>query len=299
LDHVDTLSDAEFGIYSQWGEDGILEWLIQRLPISSKRFIEFGVQDYSEANTRFLLINRNWKGLVMDGSPHNMDRVRTDDLYWRHDLSAVCAFIDRDNITELIATNGFSGPIGVLSVDIDGNDYWVWEAVECAHADIVVCEYNAVFGDVYPITVPYRWDFDRTAAHKSNLYFGASISALRLLAKQRGYELAGTNSAGNNAFFVRTDLFPLVAPAIGSNEPHPSVVRESRNKDGQLTYLSGLDRLREIGDMPVVRIDNGKTVLLRTLGSLYSQHWLDEMCVGQNSAAWGRTVIPPRTGASP
>ncbi|MDP8991093.1 MAG: hypothetical protein M3N41_13560 [Acidobacteriota bacterium] len=287
LDYVDTLSDAEFGVYSQWGEDGILEWLIQRLPISSKRFIEFGVQDYREANTRFLLINRNWKGLIIDGSSDNMELVRKEELYWRHDLTAVGAFIDRDNIADLITTNGFAGPVGVLSVDIDGNDYWVWEAIECVNADIVVCEYNAVFGDLHPITIPYGQDFYRTAAHKSNLYFGASISAMRLLAKQKGYELAGTNNAGSNAFFVRKDLFPLVESAIGCKEPCPSLARESRNEAGQLNHLSGLDRLREIADMPVVCIDTGRTTTLRALGSLYSDAWLDAMCVGQHSKVYG------------
>src|SRR5581483_4146022 len=152
----------------------------------------------------------------MDGSAANMERVRSEDLYWRHDLTALNAFIDRSNISAFIADNGFSGPVGVLSIDIDGNDYWVWEAIECVQADIVVCEYNAVFGDVYPITIPYQRDFRRTAAHRSNLYFGASISALRLLASRKGYELVGTNRAGVNAFFVRRDLFPLISPMLES-----------------------------------------------------------------------------------
>src|ERR1019366_6949647 len=89
----------------------------------------FGVEDYREANTRFLLINRNWKGLVMDGGLQNMKRVREEEIYWRHDLTAICAFIARNNINRLIAQNGFSGPVGVLSIDIDGNDYWIRESI--------------------------------------------------------------------------------------------------------------------------------------------------------------------------
>jgi len=278
LDHIDTLSDIEFGIYSQWGEDGILEWLIQRLPISSKRFIEFGVEDYREANTRFLLINRNWRGLVIDGSPENMEHVRNEEIYWRHDLAALSAFINRDNISDLIAQSGFSGSVGVLSVDIDGNDYWVWEAIECVRADVVVCEYNAVFGDVHPITIPYRPDFRRTAAHRSNLYYGASISALRLLASRKGYELIGTNRAGVNAFCVRRELFSRVAPMVECKEPNPSLFREARGEDGALTFVSGVGRLEKIRDMPVVRVDTGRTVLLRELDRVYSDKWQRAMC---------------------
>src|ERR1039457_6717872 len=81
------ISDAEIRVYSQWGEDGILEWLIQRLPCLSHRFVEFGVEDYVESNTRFLLMHRNWKGLIMDGSSENMKKVQADDIYWRHDLT--------------------------------------------------------------------------------------------------------------------------------------------------------------------------------------------------------------------
>jgi hypothetical protein len=278
LSQLSHLSDAEFRVYSQWGEDGILEWLLQRLPISSPAFVEFGVENYSEANTRFLLVNRNWKGLIMDGSAEHMQAVRSKDIYWRHDLTALCAFIDRQNINALIAKSGFSGRIGVLSVDIDGNDYWVWQAIDVVDADIVICEYNAVFGDLYPITIPYRPDFHRTTAHSSNLYWGASIAALRFLARQKGYELAGSNKAGTNAFFVREDLFPRVTAAVACMDALPSLLRESRDPNGHLSFVSGLDRSNRIGAMPVVRVDTGDNVPLETLGPLYSRNWLSAMC---------------------
>jgi hypothetical protein len=279
LNRIGHLSETEFRVYSQWGEDGILEWLIQRLPISSPRFIEFGVENYREANTRFLLVNRNWKGLVMDGSLDNMQSIRQEDIYWRHDLNAVCAFINRENINGLISDAGFSGAAGVLSVDVDGNDYWVWEAINVVNPDIVVCEYNAVFGDLYALSIPYNPSFQRTTAHSSNLYFGASISALSFLARRKGYELVGTNRGGCNAFFVRKDLFPLLDEIIADKSPLPSLARESRDKNGKFSFIGGLERLREIADMPIVRVDTGETIPLRTLGPLYSQHWLKEMCV--------------------
>jgi hypothetical protein len=277
LNAVDYLADAEFQVYSQWGEDGILEWLIQRLPISSKRFIELGVESYKEANTRFLLINRNWKGLIVDASADNMRIVRQDEIYWRYDLTAVSTFIDRDNINELISKNGFSGKVGVLSIDIDGSDYWVWEAIEAAIPDIVVCEYNAVFGDLYPISIPYAPDFSWTRAHASTLYFGASVSALCLLAARKGYELVGTNRAGVNAFFVRRDLVSAIDSCIVSTAPFHSDSRGSRDENGRLTFVSGLERWKLIADMPVVRVDTMEKVKLRELEPLYSQRWREAM----------------------
>jgi hypothetical protein len=276
-DSLEHLSDAEFKVYSQWGEDGILEWLIQRLPISSQRFVEFGVQDYREANTRFLLLNRNWKGLVLDGSQSNIRSIRQQEIYWRHDLNAICAFVDRDNINRLISGAGLSGSLGVLSIDIDGNDYWIWDAIDVVDADIIVCEYNAVFGDLFPITVPYDSHFIRSAAHPSNLYYGASIQALCLMAQKKGYEHVGSNRAGNNAFFVRKELFPVVSRAIANLSSLPSVFRESRDANGKLSYLNGLDRLREIERMPVVHLETGATLPLSELGLLYSRKWLGAM----------------------
>jgi hypothetical protein len=274
LDQLAHLSDAEFRVHSQWGEDGILEWLIQRLPINSTRFVEFGVEDYREANTRFLLINRNWKGLVIDGSARNIERVRRGELYWRYDLTATCAFIDRDNINSLIRDGGFTGPIGLLSVDLDGNDYWVWEAIDVVQPDIVVSEYNAVFGDLYPITVPYSPTFYLTASHVSNLYFGASISALCHLANRKGYELLGTTRAGGNAFFVRRELLPGIDGAIANKLPLPSLYRDSRDESGQRNFIGGVRRFDAIKDMPVVRVDTGERIVLGSLGSVYSPQWL-------------------------
>lgn len=286
-DRLAHLSDAEFRVFSQWGEDGILDWLIERLPIQSPRFIEFGVGDYRESNTRFLLMHRNWKGLIIDSGSEWAAALRDQDLYWRHDLTAVNAWISRDNINDIFNSHGFAAPIGVLSIDIDGNDYWVWQAIQAVQADIVVCEYNAVFGDLYPISVPYDARFNRAQAHHSHLYFGASIGALVQLARQKGYELAGTNLAGSNAFFVRKELFAAVDAQIASKAPMPSLARESRASNGQLNFISGCNRTAEIADLPVVRVDTGEIQPIRALGKLFSPEWLRRMCIAEDEAsAW-------------
>jgi hypothetical protein len=274
------LRDAEFKVSSQWGQDGIIDWLVERcnIPPSAQSFVEFGVEDYRQANTRFLLQNRNWRGLILDGSSAMVAAVREDGLGWRHDLMAQPAFITRENINALIAGAGFRGEIGLLSVDLDGNDYWVWEAIEVVRPILCICEYNAVFGDVWPISTPYDPNFIRGKAHHSNLYFGASIAALRLLAMNKGYRFMGTTSSGNDAFFVREDYAKRnLDGAIACVEALPSRLREARDEAGRLSYVGGVDRLKVISAMPVVNVETGETVRLGDLDKVYSDEWLERM----------------------
>ena len=136
----------EFKVYSQWGEDGIIDHLVSRASIENRTFVEFGVENYTEANTVFLLKHRNWRGLVIDGSQDHVESIRRGQVLWRHDLFAECAFITTENINDLIRKNDFNGDLGLSSVDIDGNDYWVWDAITCVSPRIVVSEYNSLFG---------------------------------------------------------------------------------------------------------------------------------------------------------
>jgi hypothetical protein len=272
LERLGTLAEAEFTVYAQTGEDGIIEWLVSRLPGIPPSFVEFGVEDYREANTHFLLEHRNWRGLVMDGSPANMSRTMRRRNFWQFDLKAVAAFIDRDNINGLISANGFAGEIGILSVDIDGNDYWVWQAIECVQPWLVITEYNAVFGDLRPLTIPYDPTFYRVRAHPSRLYWGASVGALIQLGESKGYDFLGTNLTGQNAFFVRKDLTARVP--VADRRPRPSLFREARDAKG--VFLSGRTRHAAIADMPVIDLERGQ-MPLREAGELYSTRWLELM----------------------
>lgn len=218
--------------------------------------------------------NRNWRGLILDGRPDLDEIVRHDPgkIMWAHQLTAKSAFITRGNINELLSE--FQGEIGLLSVDIDGNDYWVWEAISVVNPIIVVVEYNAVFGDVYPVSIPYIPSFQRTAAHFSNLYFGCSIAALRSLATRKGYRFVGTNSAGSNAFFVRDDFAGRIESSLRRIEAFPSLARESINENRQLNYISGTDRFRHISAMTVINVETGQRVTLGELSEPYSRQWL-------------------------
>lgn len=273
---------AEFSAFSQFGEDGIIDFLVNRLPGISRRFVEFGVQDYRESNTRLLLEMRNWRGLVFDGAAANIAAIREQDLYWRHELAAEAAFVEKDNIDELLEKHGYTGDIGLLSVDIDGNDYWVWKAVTVVNPAIVVCEFNAGFGDRHAVTIPYEAKFERTAAHFSNLYFGASIGALVNLATQKGYVFVGTTSTGCNAFFIRNDLASVIIEALDAVWAFPSSVREARGPDGQLTFESRAAGLARIDKLPLTDIVSGGATTLRALLPVASAAWL-----GGEGIKWG------------
>lgn len=255
--------EYEFKVYSQWGEDGIIDYLCQAISFAEKSFVEFGVENYTEANTLFLLKHRYWRGLVIDGSANNIESIRRGAVFWRYDLQACEAFITRDNINDILEKNGFIGELGLLSVDIDGNDYWVWEAISCVNPAIVVCEYNSLFGPTAKISTPYKDDFYRTAAHATNMYYGASIAALNYLAESRGYRLVAGNSAGNNVFFVREDLLNQLSIQTPYQAYVRSGFREARSPEGQVELLDFESRQRAIWHLPVVDVETGMQMLLK------------------------------------
>ena len=259
------LTDFEFKVSSQGGEDGIIQFIINQIDIANKIFIEFGVENYTESNTRFLLQNNNWSGLVIDGSTENINYIKNDPIYWRYNLKAECAFIDRDNINRLISANGISGDIGLLSIDIDGNDYWVWAALDCVNPRIVICEYNSLFGPEAKVTIPYDSKFQRSNAHYSNLYYGASIAAITTLANKKGYSLVGSNSAGNNIFFVRNDLVAGIKKYTAADAYVKSKFRESRDTKGNLTFLDFEQRFELVKDLQVYDLVTGKNINIKDI----------------------------------
>jgi hypothetical protein len=256
-ENAKTLREAEFRVFSQWGEDGIIQFLSRHVPIENKTFVEFGVQDYLESNTRFLVVKDNWSGLVIDGSAENIGKVRGSELYWRHRIRAECAFITRDNINDIIRSAGITGDIGLLSVDIDGNDYWVWQAIDVIQPRIVVVEYNARFGAERAVSVPYDPQFIRERAHSSVIYYGASLAALAKLGEAKGYALVGCNSSGNNAFFVRKDVRPSSLPSLTAREAYVHAsFRESRDASGNLSFLNREDERQLLEALPLVDLSS-------------------------------------------
>lgn len=262
---ISNLAEVEFKVFSQFGEDGIIQYLINNIPIKNKIFIEFGVENYKESNTRFLLINNNWRGLIIDSNKRNINYIKNDDIYWKHDIKVICEFITKENINSIFSSNGFEGDIGLLSIDIDGNDYWIWEAIEVVNPRIVICEYNSVFGCKDAVAIPYEPNFNRTKVHFSNLYFGASLPALCYLANKKGYIFIGCNNAGNNAFFIRKDFANFFKKVTVKEGYVMSNIRESRNEEGKLTYISRDDRKEMIKDLEAYNVKTDEKIKIKDL----------------------------------
>ena len=253
------LTSKEFRVFSQWGDDGIIQYLIRELNIENKNFIEFGVGNYYESNTHFLLVNDNWSGFIIDGSQKCMDIVKNNPFFWRYDLNLKTAFIDKENINDLLEYSNFSN-IGLLHIDLDGNDYWILDSLDIDKysPDILILEYNSNFGPDRFITVPYDPLFSCIDAHYSGQYFGASISALDSLARQKGYYFIGSNSAGNNAYFLKNEFLDTI-PSKRIDECFITAkFRDERNQNGELLFSSRQSSISAIRGMPVFNVKTKK-----------------------------------------
>jgi len=252
--NINRLSEVEFQVYSQWGDDGIIQWLINKLDIKDKTFVEFGVQDYTESNTRFLLVNNNWEGLILDGSEENMQFAKNDRISNHHHLHAKCAFITKENINELLSNLPFDGELGLLSIDIDGNDYWIWKEITVVNPAIVIVEYNAIF-ELNPWTIPYKADWVRAYGTQRMIFYGTSLQSICDLAEEKGYYFVGCNSAGNNAYFIRKDKIGDIRPITAKEGYESAKFRESRDINGE--WVSRKDRLKVIDKMEVYNTRTG------------------------------------------
>lgn len=253
--HHYSLQEYEFKVYSQWGEDGIIQFLIKNIDIQRKIFVEFGVENYVEANTRFLLVHNNWSGLVIDSYMKNIQYIKRDPIYWKYNLKATCEFIQRENINNILTENGVIGDIGLLSIDVDGNDYWIWEAIDVVNPAIVLIEYNHRFGPDKAVTIPYDRHFVREKAHHSNIYYGASLAALTLLGNRKGYTFVGCNKGGNNSVFIRKDVKPECVREITVAEGFVAgQFRESRDEKGRLLYLSNKEEREILFSLPLIEV---------------------------------------------
>ena len=250
-----SFAEQEFRVFSQWGEDGILAHILRHVNVPRRVFVEFGVETYVEANTRWLVVNDGWSGLVLDGGEDNIAAIRRDPIYWQHNLKAVQAFITRENINALIYDQGIAGEIGLLSVDIDGVDYWVWEAISAVQPAIVVAEYNSLLGPDRAVTVPYDPEFQRAKAHHSQSYYGASLAALVALGKRKGMAFVGSNTAGSNAFFVRRNLLAGPLRELTASEGYVRrSFREARGADGKLAFPSFEEEAALVNALPWVEV---------------------------------------------
>ena len=221
---ANAIADCGRRVTSQTGEDGIIAAIMDRIGVKSGKFVEFGFGVRVSNCLTFALTHKN-SGLFIDGDARGC-AVATHVYRWLglRNVRVVNAFLDRENVDSIIASEFGTGEIDVLSVDVDGNDYWLWAAIKSVNPRLVIMEYNASFGIERAVTIPY----DPTFQFRGNMYHGASLAALDKLAKEKGYYLVACEEGGYNAFFVRDDLRTASLPQITvANAWRPHSVRIS------------------------------------------------------------------------
>lgn len=260
----DNPRDAGYRVYSQFEEDGIIQELLRHVAVENDLFVEIGVEDYRESNTRYLLQKDDWKGVLIDGSDYAREFVYQSELFWKHQVDVIQQFLTAENINSVLAP--YAGDIGLLSIDVDGNDYHLWRAISVISPRIVVVEYQSNFGPDLPISTPYRADFDRFKHHASGLCAGASLSAFDHLAREKGYTLVASTKQ-HNAFFVRNDVLGSLRPRSVAECYVAVRFREMILKDGVPTHIGPMvDRRREMRDAKVVNVVTGAE---STIGQLF------------------------------
>lgn len=246
---IKKLNEVEFQVFSQFGDDGIIQYLINNLPIPAKTFIEFGVENYRESNTRFLLINDYWSGYIIDGSKLNIESIKSEQFYSFYDLKVEASFIKKTNINELLGNSNFHHELGILSIDIDGNDYWIWQQIEQFRPCILICEYNSLFG-FKPFTIPYQEDFVRGVNSPFNFY-GTSLRSVFNLSKERGYTFIGCNSAGNNAYFIKDQYLEYLNMSVPTLEEGFEFASFSEVWDENRNALRGEKKIKSLHGLEV------------------------------------------------
>ena len=234
-DPLPRFEDVEFRAYSQNGEDGLLLYIFSLIGMGQRRCVEICAGDGTQCNTANLIINHSWHGLMFDGDEALVQRGRS--FYANHGDTFclppkfVHAWITRENINQIVADNGFEGPADLLSLDIDGVDYWVWDALDVLRPRVVIAEVQCIWGAERAVTVPYSPAFKTRYIDGFGVYSGASLPAFVKLAERKGYRLVGVQSLGFNAVFIRDgvgeDVFPEVEVRTCVNRPFVEWAQQS------------------------------------------------------------------------
>jgi len=216
-----SFEDVGFRKYSQNSEDGILLFIFSLIGTVNKTAVEICASDGIQCNTANLIINHGWSGLLFDGDSKAVETGRK--FYKSHPDTFslppkfVNAWITRTNVNSLISDNGIQGDIDLLSIDMDGIDYWIWKEIECINPRVVVAEIECIFGIDKSVTVPYSDDFKTQFINNFGVYSGASLKAFLKLADEKGYRLVGFEKYGFNAFFIRNDIGMELFPPYNIN----------------------------------------------------------------------------------
>jgi hypothetical protein len=207
-----------FHLWSQNEEDGITYALFALVSATSCRFMEIGA-GVNGGNSGFLAEVCGWTGLMVDGSAERVDRLTA--RFGRFGVRTQAAWITTDNINQLVVEHGLTGDLDLFSLDIDGNDYWVWRTLDACSPRVVIVEFNPSFGPTRAVTVRYDPGFDRGRyAAICPQFHGASLEAFVRLGREKGYRLVLVEPTGTNAYFLRNDV-GVEIPAGAAEVLHP------------------------------------------------------------------------------
>ena len=199
----------EFRAFSQHGEDGILDYLTSRLLKSSRNFVEIGIGDGTENNSAWFVLAKYYRGVMIDGNAEGVSWAKYILQPKNCGVRIEHCFVTVETIQKVIGMMGEESDADFLSLDIDGNDYWIAKALLEARIrpNIWVVEYNSAFGPLRSLTIPYKSTFAVKQGFGSSLYSGCSISAWRKLMARYDYQFVTVENTGTNAFFVKRSAF--------------------------------------------------------------------------------------------
>lgn len=237
----------EYSVSSQNGEDGLLLYIFSQIGLTNRWFVEFGAGGYS-SNTKLLSTSFGWNGLSLDGDESSIEGMKADYQKIKssdpqRNLEAQTAWLTKENVNAILIEKSIPKDFDLLSIDIDGVDLWLWEALSEFSPRAIVVEYNASFGPDEDLVIPYQGDFYRWSErwHPNGWYYGASLAAWAKLADTKGYALLACESTGVNAFFVRRDLLTSALPTQSVSDAYYPDWRRSSRADWrrQLETLRG------------------------------------------------------------
>lgn len=223
-------------VCSQNGEDGMIREVFRRIGTGNRIFVEIGVGDGTENNSAFLLAC-GWSGYWIDGNPAIQQRIDQWNAGDPGCLQGLVTFVTRENAVQLLRQMNVPEQMDLLSIDVDQNTYYVWEALSHYRPRLVVVEYNAAL----PAEIDWKVAYVPDKLWDGTMNYGASLKALELLGRKLGYSLVGCNLTGVNAFFVRDDLAGDLFASPFTAENHFEPLRHAfSHRDGHA--LSSLDR---------------------------------------------------------
>jgi len=262
-ENIKKLQETELKIFSQNGEDGIIDFILNKIQLNIKvNFVEIGVGDYEESNTRFLTETRLIRGLIVDSSSE-INFVKSRNFYWKNNLYVSKSIVSSENINQILNKYNFSNNYDLLSLDIDGIDYWVLEKITLEKVKVVILEYNPMFGSNLKLTIPNINNFKRLDYHKS--YYGMSLRAAIQIMENKGFSFIGNNSICCNAFFINKKLKHLFNGIILDKIEDSTQLNFFENKSNSYQKNTKDFIIREMQDLDLLDLEKRNIIKIKNL----------------------------------